>query len=1273
MSESEGGSLNWFLAETFEPDQFGASSFFGSGGRIIEVGPRLGLVTPWSTSAGTIFGASNLTEVGRIEVARRYWLVLGEGMTLSDEQTEQIFGLLHDRMTEQVYKSPLSTFESGIIPESVQTIPILEKGVLALRQFADDYGLGFTPEMEEYICVHFSNELKRDPTDVELFMFGQLNSEHCRHHIFNGNWEIDGIAKPRTLMEMIRETVSVNPGNIAVAFRDNAAVLEPRKIKVLMPSHPDVASNFKVVTIRRGMVLKVETHNHPTTVSPYAGAATGVAVRRDVFGTGRGGVSTGHLAGYYVGNLFIPGYSLPWEREYVGYSPRFATPLQILVQASNGASDNANCFGNPVVVGTTRSFEQKVGDTHYGYRKTAMIAGSFGYIDERHIRKGEPEKGMLVVQTGGLSFPIGVGGGSGSSKDAGGQGLRLDFNSVQRDDAFTERSNFCVVRACSELGDDNPIVTLTDLGAGGDCVAIPELVFPAGGRVELRQIPCGDKTMPVWVFWCNESQERMAYLIWEEQLSLFKRICERYRCRMAVIGEVTGDSRFVLTDGQAEPDAPFERKTPIDLSMDWLLADLPQHSIVCKTVPRRLEPPRVPKVSVLDHLERVFRLVDVGSKEFLTRKADRTVGNRSSRQQEVGPLQLPLADCAVMSDGPFGRTGQIISLGEQPIKGLVNNAAGIRMSIGEAFTNAIGAPIRSITDFNFSATWQWPFGQPGENARLHEGVAAGTACCIDLLTRIGVGKDSLSMTLKEMEADGTTVHPILAPGTVQMVAFGPCVDINRVITPDIKMPGKTKLMFIDLAKGAQRLGGSALLRVYEQIGNESPDFEYPEFFLQVFKAMQRLNRLGLILSLHDRSDGGLIGCFSEMAFAGNCGLKLNFVGSRLGGNDQDKLLFNEELGLVFEFSPLYYPVIRAILRFYGVSRHCHVIGDTVTDDKIEVRCNGEIVLSDPMTFLRRIWRETSFRLDEFQATPPAVAAEWENTFKRSGPKYLLPFKPKPTPRSVMIKKTKPKVAILLEAGINGDRDAAETCHLAGFNPQDIHMTELISGEATLHSVQGIIIPGGFAFRDTLDAGKGLAGVFKFNTRAADELAAFISRPDTFGFFPCNGCQAAELLGILPWPGIPTEKLPRFIRNASERFEHRLVTIGIADRSNSIFLQGMEGAILGVIVSHGQGRFYCPDQAILARIFSEGLAPIRYVNDQGEIAKGDEDRPFNPNGSPFGVAGLSSENGRFLAMMPHPERLPLNNLWPWQPWKWRNLSASPWLKMFQNAREFCEQS
>ena len=1266
-AEEKEKNLHWLLAETYESGQCGGLSYLNGGNaKIIEIGPRLGLVTPWSTSAQAILEACSLDQVERLEATKRFCLIMKEGASLNDNQLQKIKDLLHDKMVEQIYDSPLTTFASGISPEPVLSVPIMEQGKSALKDFIEKYGLQLTSDMQAYIFDYFQ-KIKRNPTDVELFMFGQLNSEHCRHHIFNGAWTINDRVMGETLMDMVKETVKTSRGNLVVAFKDNAAVLDPVKMKALIPTGPGVAS-FRVIKVHRGFILKIETHNHPTTVSPYAGAATGVAVRRDDFGVGRGGVPVGHFAGYYVGNLFLPGYSFPWEREYIGYSPRFATPAKIFIEASNGASDNCNCFGNPVIIGTARSFEQMINNTHYGYRKTAMVAGSFGYIDKRHIEKREAKKGMLVVQTGGLSFPIGVGGGSGSSKDAGGQGLALDFNSVQRGDAFTERGNFNVIRACSELGKKNPIVTITDLGAGGDCVAVPELVLPAGAKIELRDIPCGDQTMPVWVYWCNESQERMAYLIWPNRLELFQRICERNRCQMAVIGEVTGDGKFVLTDNQAPPESPDEQKTPIDLDMNWLLADLPQKKIVCETEARFLWRPKVPKYSFAKHLNLVLSLPDVASKEWLTRKADRTVGNRSVRQQEVGPLQLPLADCAVLSDGPYGKTGNIIALGEQPIKGLVDNKAGVRMSVGEALTNAVWAPWKSLSDLNFSATWQWPCGQIGEDARLYEAVRTAKEIITRLGSRIGVGKDSLSMTLKETKENGD-IHPILAPGTVQMVVFGPCDDINRIVTPDIKRPGESLLMFVDLAKGSQHLGGSALLRVHEQIGNESPDLDNPEFFVKALTAIQTLIRRDLILSGHDRSDGGLISCILEMAFAGNCGVKINLKNFHALPTTCEEFFFNEELGLVFEFLPVNCGEINKILHQAGIKLHCHIIGETSADKTIKIKYNRQVVLEEPMPKLMANWRETSFRLDELQSSPEIVEAWRANTYERSGPSYSLSFTPKPTPMRIMTKRRKPTAIVVWEAGTNGDRDAAETCHLAGFKVINIHKTDLTSGKATLKNGQLLFLPGGFAFRDTMDAGKGSAGVFKFNKYAADELAAFIDRPDTLIFGPCNGCQEMALLGILPWSDIPTEKLPRFITNRSERFEHQLITVKILP-NNSVFLKDMEGSIFGIIVSHAQGRFHCPDEGILKEILTyQHLAPIRYVNDQGEIT---EDYPFNPNGSPLGIAGLSSKNGRFLAMMPHPERLPLLNLYPWVPQKWKNLEASPTLKMFQSAREWCSE-
>jgi phosphoribosylformylglycinamidine synthase len=900
------------------------------------------------------------------------------------------------------------------------------------------------------------------------------------------------------------------------------------------------------------------------------------------------------------------------------------------------------------------------------------VAGCTGYIDANHIEKRKPEAGMLIIGSGGPALPVGLGGGYGSSLNSGGQSKALDWDSVQRFNAYMERLNFAITRVCSELNVSNPIEVVTDLGAGGYGVALPELVFPAGGRVELRKISCGDKTMTVVVFVNNEAQERMVFLIRKENLGLFARICKRARCPMTVIGEVTGDGQFVISDSQAGPEAPREQQTPVSLNMQWLLKDLPRMQIDCKSVERILPPPQIPKKTVYEHLDRVLRLLDVCSKEFLTRKGDRTVGNRSVRQQEVGPLQLPLADCSVMADSPFEKTGMVKAIGEQPIVGLVNNEAGIRMSLGEALTNAMWAPVKDASGLSFSATWQWPCNQPGEDARLYFAVKAAYLCLIKLLSRIGVGKDSLSMTLEEID-DKNKTHLILAPGTVQMIAFGRCVDIDNIITPDLKMPGKSKLMFIDLGFGKQRMGGSALLRVYDQLGNEAPDMDRPDLFVKAFGAVQKLIRRKLILSGHDRSDGGLIGTVLEMAFAGNCGVTLDLQSRRLGGDDADKLLFNQELGLVIEFLPKHYEMIHGIMRRYGLAEYCHVIGRTEIHNQVDVSYDSKNVLDVSMPDLRSIWRETSFQIDALTSTPETAAAWRKNTYERTGPKCSLSFAPKPTPRSVMINIGKKiPVAILSEAGSNGDRDMAEYAYLAGFEPRDVNMTDIINGDISLRKFRGVLPVGGFALKDTFGAGKGWAGVFKYNPRAADEFGGFGERKDTFMLGPCNGCQFMPFLGILPYPGISLEKIPRFIQNTQERFESQMVLLKVM-HNNSFYFKGMEGSIIPIMVSHGEGRFHCPDSGIMAEILENDLAPLRYVKDDGTIAAEVDDYPFNPNGSPFGIAGLVSRDGRFGAFMPHTERFAQKRLFTWLPREWKKLRASPLLQVLQNAREWCEQS
>ncbi|MFH1719641.1 MAG: phosphoribosylformylglycinamidine synthase [Planctomycetota bacterium] len=1267
LRNDELDKLKWLLTETFEPEMFGEKSAFG--GNVSEVGPRLVIVTPESTNAVSICSACGLDSIKRIEQTRRFCISMKDDSQLSAEQREKMVALIHDRMTEQPYIEPPKSFEPDVKPEPVRLIPLLEKGIDVLQDANEQLGLALDEQMRRYILENY-RKMGRNPTDVELFMFGQLNSEHCRHHLFNGKFVIDGRAMEQSLFEMVRSTTKANRGNVTVAYEDNAAVTAGKPANMFLPSDPMLPSAFTTTIVTVGDAFKVETHNHPTTISAHPGAGTGLGGNiRDIQGVGRGGTVLGAMAIYNVANLFISGYSLPWEKEYAVHPSRFQTPLEIIIEASNGASDYGNKFGVPLTTGSCTAFELMSGGAHYGWRKTCMVAGNWGVINDAHAHKKQLRKGHLIVQIGGDRYPIGLGGGSGSSKDAGGQEADLDFDSVQRANPEMENRNESVIRACAELGDKSPIVSTTDLGAGGECVALPEIVHPHGAKYELRNIPCGDKTMSVLVFWCNESQESMVIIVEREGLPVFEQICRRNRCPMYVIGEVAGDGRLMLTDKDAPDDAPREQKVPIDVDMEFLLANLPEMTIECESQPRRLVPVKLPQgLSVGDALERVLRLLKVGSKHFLTRKVDRSVGGLSAQQQTVGPLQLTMADCAVTARSFFGTTGIATAIGEQPVKGLVKTEAGGRMSLGEALTNLVWAPIEDFESINFSATWQWPCKQPGEDARLYKTVEATTQLCKDLRLRIPVGKDSVSMTAWTT-LDGKK-HPIKSPGTVQMISFAPCSDVTKVVTPDIKRPGEAALIMLDLSGGKRRLGGSALAQVYEQLGDETPDVENPGLLRKGFEAVQELIRQGLVLSGHDVSEGGLITCLLEMAFAGNCGLDINIDNSEVfGGHDLFESLFAEELGLVLEVLPANMEHAVEILNNFGFDygRNMAVLGRAAKEPGISVKYLGKTVLDADMRELRAIWQQTSFELDKLQANPACAEAERKVSFGRKGPHYELTFTPAPTADKKMKAENKPKVAILREAGTNGAREMAGAFFAAGFEPWDVTMADIAEGRASLKDFRGVAFSGGFSFADVLGAGKGWAGAMMFNETIRDEFEAFIKRSDTFSLGVCNGCQVVTLLGWVPWEGIDSKHQPRFVTNESGIFESRLVTVKICP-SPSIFLKGMEGSMLGVWVAHAEGRCLWPDRSILSK--ARELTPIRFVDDNG---KETQQYPFNPNGSELGVTAICSPDGRHLVLMPHPERLFQIWQWPYRPAEWSGLEASPWLRLFQNAREWCEDN
>jgi phosphoribosylformylglycinamidine synthase len=830
----------------------------------------------------------------------------------------------------------------------------------------------------------------------------------------------------------------------------------------------------------------------------------------------------------------------------------------------------------------------------------------------------------------------------------------LDFNAVQRGDAEMEQKVNRVIRACVEMGEDNPIVSIHDQGAGGNCNVVKEIVYPAGARIEVRRIRSGDATLSVLELWGAEYQEQNALLIRSGSAPLFETVCRREKVPLAFIGRITGDGRIVLHD---EADG----STPVDLDLEKILGDMPRKTFRLERTLPPLAPLALPEgLSVRDALDRVLRLVSVGSKRFLTNKVDRSVTGLVARQQCAGPLQLTVSDVAVVAQSHFGRTGAAISIGEQPVKTLIDPAAMARLAVGEALTNIVWAKIEALASVKCSGNWMWAAKLPGEGARLYDAAVALRDIMLELGIAIDGGKDSLSMAARVVS--GGTSETVKSPGTLVVSAYAPCPDITKVVTPDIKRPGKSRLLFIDLGGGRDRLGGTALAQVYNQVGDASPDVDDPHMLARAFDAVQQLVAKGLVLAGHDRSDGGLVTTLLEMAFSGNCGLDI-----RTDGAEPIPLLFSEELGLVVEYRPEDERKIAAGLRKAGVP--FRTIGRTTAVKRVRIRCGGRPVLDEDMRVLRNIWEETSHRLERLQANPRCVAEEKEAVYDRRGPSYKVTFPPMTTSAAALKRKKKPSVAVVREEGSNSDREMSSAFHQAGFDVWDVTMTDFLDEKVDLDAFKGMGFVGGFSYADVLDSAKGWAGVIRFNGNVHDRFRRFYERPDTFSLGVCNGCQLMALLGWVPWQGIEGRHQPRFIHNLSGRFESRFATVRIFP-SPSIMLKGMEGSTLGIWVAHGEGRAFFPDRDILKTVESRALAPVRYVDDRGKVTT---TYPFNPNGSVGGIAALCSPDGRHLAIMPHPERTFLKWQWAWMPEEWeKTLKASPWFKLFRNAREWCDK-
>ncbi|BCO31386.1 phosphoribosylformylglycinamidine synthase [Thiohalobacter sp. COW1] len=1226
-----------------------------AGAQLFLVVPRLGTISPWASKATDIAHNCGLDRVHRIERGISYQVLTPGDRPLEGEPRRRFLELIHDRMTESV----LESFEEaeGLFrsadPRSFERVDILGGGRPALETANRELGLALSEDEIDYLVESF-NALNRNPSDVELMMFAQANSEHCRHKIFNANWVIDGKAREESLFDMIRETHRASPDGVLSAYHDNSAVIEGWEGRRL---YPDADGRYSEHTGPAHILMKVETHNHPTAISPFPGAATGAGGEiRDEGATGRGGKPKAGLCGFSVSNLRIPGFEQPWETDH-GRPGRIVSALDIMIEGPLGAAAFNNEFGRPNLCGYFRSFEEKVpgpdGEEIRGYHKPIMLAGGYGNIRPEHIDKQDIPPGAQIIVLGGPAMLIGLGGGAASSMDSGVSAEDLDFASVQRGNPEMQRRAQEVIDRCWAMGADNPILSIHDVGAGGVSNALPELVNDSGrgGRFELRNFPVDEPGMTPMQIWCNESQERYVLAVAPEHLEAFQALCERERCPYAVVGEATEDQDLIVGDGEFD-------NAPVEVPLGLILGKPPR--MLRDVHHRTFRKPDFDPVGI-DPLEaalRVLRLPTVASKAFLITIGDRTVTGLVARDQMVGPWQVPVADAAVTTTDHYAFTGEAVAMGERTPVALVDGPASGRMAVGEAITNLAGAAIGELSQLRLSANWMAPAGHPGEDANLFNTVeAVGRELCPRLGIAIPVGKDSLSMKTV-WEQDGQP-HSVTAPLSLIVSAFAPVEDARRTLTPQLRTDqGATELILIDLGKGRNRLAGSALAQVYKQVGHHAPDLDDPDALKAFFGAIQTLNREGRLLAYHDRSDGGLLTTLCEMAFAGRTGLAIELDAV---GTEPLAALFNEELGAVIQVRQADAAAVRELLHQQGLGRYSHRIGTLEANDRLVVHHGGRELLNASRVELQRAWAETSYRMQALRDNPETARQEFDALLDLGNPGLHaeLSFDPAEDVAAPWINRgVRPAMAILREQGVNGQIEMAAAFHRAGFDCVDVHMSDVIAGRVSLAGFRGLVACGGFSYGDVLGAGLGWAKSILFNPRARDAFSAFFARSDSFALGVCNGCQMlAGLKELIPG----SEHWPRFVRNTSEQFEARLSLVEVSD-SPSILLRGMAGSRMPVAVAHGEGRAEFDRAGDRERLLEQGGMALRYVDHYGRAT---ETYPFNPNGSPHGITGVTSRDGRVTLMMPHPERVFRTVQHSWHPDDWGE--DAPWMRLFRNAR------
>lgn len=1239
-------------------------------GQFILVTPRPGTISPWSSKSTDIANNCGLTKVIRLERGLAYYVSTENSVPLTTEQQSTLNNLIHDRMMEAIFTdlNDATALFASAEPGELTSIDIEHGGKNALVRANSELGLALADDEVNYLFENFT-KLGRNPHDIELYMFAQANSEHCRHKIFNADWTIDGVKQPKSLFKMIRNTHELNPDFVLSAYKDNAAVMVGNKGGRFFPNPETNIYGYHHEDIQ--ILMKVETHNHPTAISPYPGAATGSGGEiRDEGATGIGSKPKAGLVGFSVSNLRIPGFEQPWETDF-GKPNRIVSALDIMTEGPLGGAAFNNEFGRPAILGYFRTYEEQVnsfnGSEVRGYHKPIMLAGGLGNIRDEHVQKREIVVGANLIALGGPAMNIGLGGGAASSMASGQSAESLDFASVQRENPEMERRCQEVIDKCWQLGEENPIAFIHDVGAGGLSNAFPELVADGGrgGIFELRNVPNDERSMAPHEIWCNESQERYVIAVSDKNLATFEQICHRERAPFSVVGRATEELHLTVTDAHFAGNDKLD--TPIDLPLEVLLGKTPKIFKDVVTTKAAGDNFSVANITLADAAERILSLPTVAEKTFLITIGDRSVTGMVNRDQMVGPWQVPVADCGVTASALDSYHGEAMSLGERTPVALLNFGASARLAVAESLTNIAGTDIGDLNRIKLSANWMSPAGHPGEDAGLYEAVKAiGEELCPALGLTIPVGKDSMSM--KTQWDENGEQKSVTSPMSLIITAFGVVEDIRKTVTPELRIDlGETQLIAIDLSKGKQRLGGSCLAQVYKKLGNETPDVDSPETLKAFFNAMQTLVRDERLIAYHDISDGGLFTTVVEMAFAGHTGVDIDLSQlTSISGNDVD-VLFNEELGAVIQILASDADAIQAVFVEYGIADCCTDIGRINNEDTLRFSRDGEVVLENSRTYYRTTWAQTTYKMQSLRDNPECAQQEHFVKFDTEDPGLSadLSFDINEDIVAHLIAKdaqqgTNPRIAILREQGVNSHVEMAAAFDRAGFIAIDVHMSDILSGRTDLADFNGLVACGGFSYGDVLGAGEGWAKSILFNKDAKAMFKTFFERENTFSLGVCNGCQMlSNLKEIIPGAAA----WPRFVQNQSERFEARFSLVEIQP-TPSIFFDGMAGSRMPIAVSHGEGRAEFSSDDAIDSANESGTVAMRYVDNYGQIT---ETYPANPNGSPDGITALTTTDGRVTIMMPHPERVFRTVANSWHPDEWQE--DSPWVRMFRNARRF----